>query len=159
MCKDWNALILQDKSHMQVIAAHRKNRKRRHSKEAVSLFTPNPLPGPPTRLALSSIRTNLQQLTQRDPSSFSFTTSSLPPTMKLRPCPNCASPAKELNLRRAECTKCMFDFCKKCFRHYHEGDCKSRQDLWGEDHEDGPSSIHIAGKSKSESVRKRLRRL
>ncbi len=72
----------------------------------------------------------------------------------LRPCPNCSSPAKELNLRRAECLKCNFDFCVNCFKHWHEkncghiGDCESRQYK--------RSAINIAG---NRSSKKRLRRL
>ena len=163
VCKNWYQLISQNESHMKMIAAHRKkcaSRKRQRSKVAGSLFTPDSLPRPPIRQALSSIGINIQPLARCNPNpSFSHTTSSLPSSMKLHTCPNCKSPARELNLRRAQCTKCQFDFCKKCFRPYHNESCKSRQDLWGDDAEGGPSSIHIAGKLKSKTVKKRLRRL
>ncbi len=44
--------------------------------------------------------------------------------VKMKPCPNCCSPAKVLNNRRAECTKCTFDFCQDCSRSWHEkGSC------------------------------------
>ena len=77
------------------------------------------------------------------------------PTQRHRPCPNCGSPARQLNLRRAVCTKslCELDFCQNCFRSWHEGPCeeghvqrspKRKQDSL------------IAGSHKS---KKRLRRL
>ena len=43
--------------------------------------------------------------------------------LKQRPCPDCQSPAKVLNLRRAECTRCHLDFCQHCFRPWHKGRC------------------------------------
>lgn len=154
MCKDWHALITQDDCLVQIITTHKKEHASR--KHKVATLTPDPLPRPPMRLALSSIGINLQRPPIHPPSSH--ITSSLPPSIKLRLCPNCTSPAKELNLRRAECTVCLFDFCKKCTRRYHEGGCKTMQELSGEE-EVGPSSIHIAGKLKSKAVKKRLRRL
>lgn len=162
MCRNWHQLISQDEYHMKRIAAHTKkcaSKKRQRFKMVSSLLTPTSLPRPPTRQALSSIGINLRPpIHCNSNSSFSHITSSLPPSTKLQKCPNCTSPARELNLRRAQCTKCQFDFCKRCFRPFHIKGCKSKQDLWGEDAEDEPSSIHVAG-SKSETVKKRLRRL
>lgn len=71
-----------------------------------------------------------------------------------RPCPNCQSPAKELNLRRTECTNtnCRFDFCKLCLMPWHERECPKRE-------MNSPkkrSSDKLAGTSRS---KKRLRRL
>ena len=46
-------------------------------------------------------------------------------TQKHHPCPDCGSPARQLNLRRIVCTNpiCQLDFCQKCFRQWHDGEC------------------------------------
>ena len=83
------------------------------------LFSHQNLPRQP----LSSLSTNIQFMTSNPPPSF---TPLLTITNHHRPCPQCQSPAKELNLRRAECSKCTLDFCLHCFDHWHEGECPIR---------------------------------
>lgn len=77
-----------------------------------------------SRQPLSSISANIQPRASNPLPSFTPL-----PTKTMnhhRPCPQCQSPAKELNLRRAECTKCKLDFCLNCFDEWHEGDCPIR---------------------------------
>ena len=100
------------------------------------------------RQPLSSISANIQRLPSNLPSS-----SLAPPSTKhthYRPCPHCQSPAKELNLRRAVCTKCKLDFCMSCFDQWHEGECPMRSP------KRPARSTSIAG---TQMCKKRLRRL
>ena len=156
VCRTWNMLISQNKSLMKIIDVYRKKCASRKRKKKPLLLTPNPLPRLHPRPALSLLENQKPRHSDFKPS---LVTLSLPPNMKVRPCPNCTSPAKELNLRRAECTKCSFDFCRKCFMTYHLGKCKTMEDMRGENWEDGSSSIHIAGRLRCTAVKKRLKRL
>ena len=76
-------------------------------------------------------------------------------TQKHRPCPNCGSPARQLNLRRTVCTNtsCELDFCQNCFRPWHEGKC---EEISVSRSPKRARSTEIAGSHKS---KKRLRRL
>lgn len=79
---------------------------------------------PAQRTALATIAPNrMSQVQTAKPVRVPFSQGI---TTKQRPCPNCQSPAKELNLRRAECTNCQFDFCQHCFKPWHEGECSGR---------------------------------
>ena len=76
-------------------------------------------------------------------------------TQKHHPCPNCGSPARQLNLRRTVCTNpiCLLDFCQRCFRRWHEGECVESR---GSRSPKRGQSTLIACSQKS---KKRLRRL
>lgn len=76
-------------------------------------------------------------------------------TQKHHPCPNCGSPARQLNLRRTVCTNpiCRLDFCQRCFRRWHEGECVENR---GSRSPKRGQSTLIACSQKS---KKRLRRL
>lgn len=81
--------------------------------------------------------------------------SRIPRNIKIHSCPHCCSPAKELNLRRASCIKCGFDFCRDCSKAWHKAKCKGISS--GEDYEvKRSSSVNIAGTARS---KKRLKRL
>lgn len=69
---------------------------------------------------------------------------------RLRPCPNCQSPAKKMEQNRALCNHCEYNFCIVCLRENHKGECR------GSSPKRSSSSIAVAGTKKS---RKRLRRL
>ena len=75
-------------------------------------------------------------------------------SLKMRPCPKCQSPAKRLNMRRSECTKCLYDFCEHCFSSWHEESCG------GKDMSTSPKktqdSVSVAGTKKSKRRLKRL---
>ena len=153
MCTDWDQLISKNHTSTERI---RKYRIDCEAENQLKTLTPNPLPKPPLRQVLSSISDNIQS--RYDP--LFPVTRSLPPLhpyIKLRPCPNCYSPAKLLNLRRAECTNsnCNFDFCNKCFESWHEGSCPAKCEKFLSEVKK-PNSVHIVGTSKS---KKRLKRL
>ena len=76
-------------------------------------------------------------------------------TQKHHPCPDCGSPARQLNLRRTVCTNpiCRLDFCQRCFRRWHEGECVENR---GSRSPKRAQSTLIACSQKS---KKRLRRL
>lgn len=82
--------------------------------------------------------------------------STIPRNIRMQSCPQCNSPAKELNLRRASCTKCGLDYCKDCFQVWHEVKCKGIGSMETEHELKRSSSLDIAGNARS---RKRLKRL
>ncbi len=157
-------MVSQDTHLVRKMNTYNKNRRKRSFSQMISGHTSVefiPIPRPPSRQILADISINSLQLFELPRSSeIPQDSHQLQPHLKYCICPNCQSSATELNLRRAECTKCKYDFCKHCFRPYHEGYCRSKQELWGgeEDCDNGPSKIHIAGK-KSKAVKRRLRRL
>lgn len=75
--------------------------------------------------------------------------------IKLRPCPQCQSPAKRLNARRAECGKCSFDFCQDCLQTWHEESCGSYRDMQLSPKK-SQNNASIAGTKKSKRRLKRL---
>ena len=62
----------------------------------------------------------------RKATSFTPTLPIPPPSLpkrvmyKHRLCPHCKAPAKQLNLRRAECTRCRYDYCSACLKAWHD---------------------------------------
>lgn len=107
------------------------------------------------RIALSTINSNSLNTSrvsvQMKPSQKIVGTS----IVQLRPCPQCQSPAKRLNARRAECTKCCFDFCQDCLQAWHnKQSCGSYRDHGSPKQTLKPTSI--AGTKKA---KKRLKRL
>lgn len=107
-----------------------------------------------------SQKENIPEPSQRDvpaPKTLATPLSLIPPNIRVHSCPSCRSPAKELNLRRANCTKCGFDFCSDCLNEWHELKCKG---YIGEgchmENKRAYSAVNIAGNQRS---RKRLRRL
>jgi len=161
--RTWNTLITQDNHLIGRISYQRKLKTRKRTYRQTSENSP---PEVLHRLSsirpiLSDISMNAIQLFNHPDTAVSQQDSMTLPETKRCPCPNCHSPAKQLHLRRAECIRCKFDFCRHCFRSYHDGACKNKEELWGESGDGdggGPSKIHIAG-VKSKAVKKRLKRL
>ena len=160
--KIWYNVVSEDDYLMRILVAHRKEkaRKRKRSRTLTSEnIAVELLPRSSARPALLDMDMNSSLFSIAPPPESSFTDpSSDSSTLKRRPCPNCKSLAKVLHLRRAVCEACKFDFCGHCLKAYHDGFCKTREELWGEDHDGGPSRIHIVG-NKTKVVKKRLRRL
>ena len=46
---------------------------------------------------------------------------------KHRHCPRCRAASKQLNLRRAECTNCKFDYCSLCLKSWHNSECERQK--------------------------------
>ena len=139
MCVAWHHFISQDDALTKRIEVYKKLHS---SKRRPSLYVPL------VRQPLASV----QQVSKRASISPLLPPS---PHIKLRNCPNCTSPAKELNLRRAECTslRCRYDFCTRCLKPWHEIKCP------GIDASGSSSKLKrplIAGSAES---KKRLRRL
>ncbi len=76
--------------------------------------------------------------------------------LTMTPCPQCPSSAKVLNSRRAECTRCLFEFCQKCLRSWHEQDSCGIHNISTSPKKSNPAMI-ACGKGKKS--RKNLRRL
>ena len=74
----------------------------------------------------------------------------VPLHVRLKSCPNCQSPTKELNRRRSQCLVCNFDYCRQCFKQWHKERCP------GVGTPDTRNSVLIVGTSSS---KKRLKRL
>ena len=143
---NWYDIISQKPRHLEQIKSHLKSCSENAKKPSLPL---NANVG--TRRALTTISNTL-------PHSQNFpppTRYKAEPTQKHRPCPTCQSPARQLNLRRATCTnqKCQLDFCQKCFRPWHEGECVDNR---GSRSPKRSQSTLIACSQKS---KKRLRRL
>lgn len=153
VCQNWNHYVSQNSTLTDIIEDYKKQH---HHK--LPHTTPASLARPPIRVVLSAIPRNIQPIEL----ARSHSTKSLPPlntiprNIKLQLCPNCHSPAKELNLRRVNCINpgCLFDYCKYCFKPWHKVSCMLDDES---DHDRKRiGSINIAGNAKS---RKRLRRL
>lgn len=69
---------------------------------------------------------------------------------KHRHCPQCRAVSKQLNLGRAVCTKCNFDFCSLCFKLWHDGECERQKSP------KRPSQEISAGTKRSKKNLKRL---
>ena len=154
-------MITQDKYLIELIDAKKKMKTRKRNFQQLMLENSSEVLHRPSssRPILSDISVNSERLFSLPEASAAPQDSVTLPGVKRCPCPNCSSPAKQLHLRRAECTKCRFDFCRHCFRNYHDGACKTKEELWGEcDVGSGPSKIYIAG-VKSKAVKRRLKRL
>ena len=69
---------------------------------------------------------------------------------KHRHCPQCKAPSKQLNHRRAECTKCRFDYCSSCLKTWHDGECERQK---------SPKRNSVQNSAGSKRSKKNLRRL
>eukprot|EP00731_Ephydatia_muelleri_P015641 Em0009g65a len=121
----WHEMVTSRENLMDKVTSYRKLCKTR-SENVHKSFNKQPFSHQAllSRQPLSSISANIQPRASNPLPSFTPL-----PTKTMnhhRPCPQCQSPAKELNLRRAECTKCKLDFCLNCFDEWHEGDCPIR---------------------------------
>lgn len=146
---DWKEMVMSRQTIMTKITTYRMLCKSKAENLHKSMNKPFNHQAQPSRQPLSSISANIQSKPPNLPASV------VPPIAKTnhhRPCPQCQSPAKELNLRRAECTntKCKLDFCLNCFENWHEGECPSRSP------KRPARSTAIAG---TLTCKKRLRRL
>lgn len=65
-------------------------------------------------------------------------------------CPLCKAPAKQLNYRRTECTKCRYDYCSACLKAWHNGDCERQK---------SPKRLSNESSVGSKRSKKNLRRL
>lgn len=157
--RTWNELITSDARLAEMVAEHRRRRKENAENLGKPFAAPSSTaavaaPGE-NRRALSSIAANVLAR----PAPAAVPSSSSQPVVHhssrreggrtMLPCPNCRGSARQLNLRRAECGKCAFDYCLHCFKPWHGGDCSKRS-------AEKASRDAIAGTKKS---KKRLRRL
>ena len=158
MCTKWNQFITQEPSLMLAISEYKRQCTEKLKAKPITCSRP------PLRQILSNTKSARQ--TPSVPPLYStpiystpVSLHSIPRSTKIRSCPNCNSPAKELNLRRASCLnpKCSFDFCKHCFKSWHEVNCLTSTSNDENHHElKRPSSVNIAGNARS---KKRLKRL
>ena len=127
VCRTWQQQISLNKDLMKKITAYRRQCKESaENVEKVYKATPVMAVASTQRKALATIAPNIMLKTHSTKPAPFPQTILLKSTQKHRPCPNCQSPAKELNLRRAQCSKCQFDFCQHCFKPWHEGECRGR---------------------------------
>lgn len=127
VCRTWHQQISPNIHLMEKVTAYRRLCKESaENLEKVYKAIPVMAVGPTPRRALATIVPNVM-LQSRSTKPAPFPQKLAQRAMqKHRPCPNCQSPAKELNLRRAQCSKCQFDFCQHCFKPWHEGECRGR---------------------------------
>lgn len=127
VCRTWQQQIsLNEDLKKKIMAYRRQCKESAENLEKVYKAIPVMAVTPTQRKALATIAPNIMLKTHSTkpapfPQSFPLRS-----TQKHRPCPNCQSPAKELNLRRAQCSKCQFDFCQHCFKPWHKGECRGR---------------------------------
>lgn len=148
--KSWNSLI--SLSHAHKVTSH--------THQHMVQDENTPITVPLSTKAIRSNRTVLGSITvnpeKQNPSPKTPSSPEMvhPSTSKLRPCPCCGSPAKILNTRRAECTKCHFDFCQHCFEPWHlQPTCGVRDLALTPKKSD---NVIIAGTKKSKRRLKRL---
>lgn len=140
VCQKWNTYISQEFPLVTKFQAI-----------AVESIKPLPLQRPPLAIINSNLlKMNRTVIQTKPPQEMVRRT-----VLKFRPCPQCQSPAKKLNIRRAECSKCCFDFCQDCLQRWHENSCESRRDNQLSPKK-SQNSVFIAGSKKS---KKRLKRL
>ena len=147
--KSWRCAVLSNRSLVNRIQEHRKRLKvDRENVSAKELIINSP---PNTPRAPLSIRdSNCCPSTQWKDSSPIVVTKFTLPDEKLRPCPQCSSPAKSITEIRSQCGICQFDFCPKCLKPTHiQSSCKITISP-------KKREASIAGGSKS---KKRLKRL
>ena len=128
VCSCWYQLISTRHNLLSRIRAHTKDLHRNYEnadKPFVSLVELNSNRKP---LGDAKNRLLVRHGQGSTPSLPAKSTMSVPKRVmyKHRHCPQCSSPSKQLNLRRAECTnaKCRFDFCSSCLRSWHDGECE-----------------------------------
>ena len=143
--RTWRSTIKARPGLMQIVSEYQKGRKENAenlNKTAVS-----------ERETRSRVRPSLTDLSNRLPNPpltpLVQGTSTITGD-RLRPCPNCQSPAKRMDQNRALCDHCEYNFCMICLRENHKGECR------GSSPKRSFSSIAVAGTKKS---RKRLKRL
>ena len=120
--RKWYDVISAKPLYLERIKSHLKSLTEKTRKPSFSFHTN--LGGP--REALGAISQNTLQLHSNNfPSSVPSLSYKAEQTQRHRPCPTCGSRARQLNLRRTVCTNpaCQLDFCQRCFRRWHEGDC------------------------------------
>ena len=127
VCRTWHQQISSNAHLTEKVTAYRRQCKESaENLEKVYKAIPVMAVAPTQRRALATIAPNIMlQTHSTKPAPFPQTFPQRA-TQKHRPCPNCQSPAKELNLRRAQCSKCQFDFCQHCFKPWHKGECRGR---------------------------------
>lgn len=147
----WHDIISEKPHYMEQIKSHLKSSAENAKKPYPSLTTTTTTT---IRRALCPISNHLPVHPQTflPPLSSSYKAEQF---LRHQPCPTCGSPAKQLNLRRTICTnvKCQMDFCQRCFRRWHDGECA---EVIGSRSPKRNQTTLIAGSHKS---KKRLRRL
>ncbi len=151
----WHDVITTKPRYIEQIRSHLKSLIENTKKHSLPLnydgsFGARRALGAISQNSLNSRSHNLSPLSSLSSSSYKAEN-----TQKHHPCPNCGSPARQLNLRRTVCTNpiCRLDFCQRCFRRWHEGECVENK---GSRSPKRGQSTLIACSQKS---RKRLRRL
>ena len=149
----WNNYISKDATLKNTLSAHRCTLPKTYpSRTPLRVLFETPIN--------SSQKENIPEPSQRGipaPKTPATPLSLIPPNIRVHSCPSCKSPAKELNLRRANCTRCGFDFCSDCLNEWHESKCRGyTSEGCHMENKRAYSAINIAGNPKS---RKRLKRL
>lgn len=120
----WHDVISSKPHYVEQIRSHLKSLTENTKKPSVLLNYNNSFGA---RRALKTISQNTLNSHSHNLTPLSSLCSSYKAeqTQKHHPCPDCGSPARQLNFRRTVCTNpiCQLDFCQKCFRRWHEGEC------------------------------------
>ena len=151
VCHMWHDIIAEKPHLLELIQSSHLLQQTENIKKAPLALNSNSS----SRRALGSISTNTLH-SNHSPLLPSPPSYKAEPTQKHHPCPSCGSPARKLNLRRAVCTRavCQMEFCQKCFRRWHEGECV--QSSVPRSPKRSTQHTLIAGSQRS---KKRLRRL
>lgn len=149
--RKWHEIISKEPRYIEKIQSHLKSLRENSKKPSLplNLFGERRALGTLSQNSLHSRSNNLPLLSSSTPSYRAER------TIKHLPCPTCRSPARQLNLRRTVCTNpvCQLDFCRNCFRHWHEGDCV--ESIASRSPKRGQSTLIVCSKK----AKKRLRRL
>ena len=151
VCKSWRQAVISNKSCVKKIKNYRKLIKKdsenlHHIKSQLQT-----LPQPRRPFGTTSINVITTTTVSMESLKVTPNTITTNATTSLRYCPQCSSPARKIDVHKAYCKICDYNFCCQCFKSSHEQNCI--RELSPKRPADSDS---IVGSKKS---KKRLRRL
>ena len=151
ICKNWRQAVISNKNCVQKIRNYRKLIKKDSENIHHIKSTLQTLPQPHRPFGTTSINVITTSTVSVESLKVTSNTITANSTTSLRPCPKCSSPAIKIDVHKAHCNFCDYNFCCQCFKSSHEQNCTRQLSL-----KRPADSDSIIGNKKS---KKRLRRL
>ena len=123
VCKSWRQAVISNKSCVQKIKNYRKLIKKDSENSYHIKSQQQTLPEPRRPLGATSINVITTTTVSMESLKVTANTITTNATTSLRPCPKCSSPARKIDVQKAHCNFCDYNFCCQCFKSSHEQSC------------------------------------
>ena len=123
VCKSWRQAVISNKNCVQKIKNYRRLIKKdseNHHHIKSQLKTLPQLHRPFGTTSINAIATTSVSMESLKVTANTITTNA---TTSLRPCPKCSSPARKIDVQKAHCDFCDYNFCCQCFKSSHKQSC------------------------------------